>query len=62
MKQRGNIDIQQHEQDYASVDSLITGRTNVQSGIAQMPIAEVPPILCLVMYTHHLEILNRCDF
>lgn len=37
MIQRGNKDIQQHEQDYASVDSLITGHTNVQSGIAQMP-------------------------
>ena len=33
----------------------------VQSGIAQMPTAVVPPILCLVTYTHHLEILNRCD-
>ena len=53
MKQLGNKDIQQHEQDYASVDSLITGHATVQSGIAQMPIVEVPPILCLVMYTHH---------
>ena len=26
-----------------------------------MPIAAVLPILCLVTYTHHLEILNRCD-
>ena len=33
MKQRGNIDIQQHEQDFAYVDSLIIGRTNVQSEV-----------------------------
>ena len=31
MKQRGNIDTQQHEQDFAYVDSIITERTNVQS-------------------------------
>lgn len=28
MKQRGNIDIQQHEQDFAYVDLIITEHTN----------------------------------
>lgn len=50
MKQRGNIDTQQHEQDFAYVDSIITERTNVKSGIEQMPTVLVPPILCLVTH------------
>lgn len=33
----------------------------VQSRIAQFPITAIPPILYLVTYTHHLEILNRCN-
>ena len=33
----------------------------VQFSIAQLPTAVIPPILCLVTYTHHLEILNRCN-
>lgn len=33
----------------------------VQSPIAQLPSMAVPGVLCLVTYTHHLEILNRCD-
>lgn len=33
----------------------------VQSGIAQLPSMAIPGVLCLVTYTHHLEILNRCN-
>lgn len=32
----------------------------VQSPIAQLPSIAIPGVLCLVTYTHHLEILNRC--
>lgn len=33
----------------------------VQSRIAQLPYLSIPGVLCLVTYTHHLEILNRCN-
>lgn len=33
----------------------------VQSGIAQLSPLAIPGVLCLVTYTHHLEILNRCN-
>ena len=33
----------------------------VQSPIAQLPSMAIPGVLCLVTYTHHLEILNRCN-
>ncbi len=33
----------------------------VQSPIAQLPSVAIPGILCLITYTHHLEILNRCN-
>ena len=32
----------------------------VQSPIAQLHLMAIPGVLCLVTYTHHLEILNRC--
>lgn len=44
-----------------SQTAQIEANSFVQSGIAQMPTTAIPPILCLVTYTHHLEILNRCD-
>lgn len=33
----------------------------VQFPIAQFPYLSIPGVLCLVTYTHHLEILNRCN-
>lgn len=33
----------------------------VQSPIAQLSSMAIPGVLCLVTYTHHLEILNRCN-
>ena len=44
-----------------SQTAQIEAHSFVQSGIAQMPTTAIPPILCLITYTHHLEILNRCD-
>ena len=42
-----------------SQTAQIEAHSFVQSGIAQMPTTAIPPILCLITYTHHLEILNR---
>ena len=39
----------------AQTNSLI-----VQSGIAQFQPSQVPAILCLIPYTAHIEIINRC--
>lgn len=38
-----------------------TSNAIVQSSIAQLPSVVIPGVLCLVTYTHHLEILNRCN-
>ena len=54
MMKQEYIEIQQHEQT-----AQIEAHSFVQSGIAQMPTTAIPPILCLITYTHHLEILNR---
>ena len=70
MMKQEYIEIQQHEQDFAYVKLKLSGfvqsqtaqieaHSFVQSGIAQMPTTAIPPILCLITYTHHLEILNN---
>ena len=62
MTQQGHIETQQHEQDFAYVDSLITGHTKqfVQMPSAQIEECCVPAVLCLTTFSNHTEILNRC--
>ena len=62
MTQQGHIETQQHEQDFAYVDSLITGHTKsfVQMASAQIEECSVPAVLCLTTFSNHTEILNRC--
>ena len=49
-------------QDFAYVDSLITGHTKpfVQMPSAQIEECSVPAVLCLTTFSNHTEILNRC--
>ena len=62
MTQQGHLETQQHEQDFAYVDSLITGHTKtfVQMPSAQIEECSVPAVLCLTTFSNHTEILNRC--
>ena len=50
-------------QDFAYVDSLITGHTTtfVQMPSAQIEECSVPAVLCLTTFSNHTEILNRCE-
>ena len=58
MTQQGYLETQQHEQDFAYVDSLITGHTKpfVQMPSAQIEECSVPAVLCLTTFSNHTEI------
>ncbi|MGN1247938.1 MAG: PDDEXK nuclease domain-containing protein [Paludibacteraceae bacterium] len=51
----------QLEEFVQSQTAQIAAHPIVQSPIAQFQPSQVPPLLCLIPYTAHVEILNRCQ-